>query len=116
MSLNALFNLSTPCAIYKLKTRTSQGKYGMPGEVEHYYDSKPDYPLVECYFKKLSETIIDKGPNKVIQQTYKILFPPEANLSINDKVVWNGNDYYLESPENKFNEFISVQATREKNL
>lgn len=116
MSLNALFNLSTPCEVYKIKKKTIPGKYNMPGEVEYYYSDTPDYPMVECYFKKMSEDIYDAGPNKVIKQTYKILFPPEAQLNINDKVVWNGNEYFLESPENKFDKFISVIATREKNL
>lgn len=116
MSLNALFNLSPTCAVYKLKSKTASGKYGLPGETEHYYADTPDYPAVECYFKKLNETVYQAQPDKKIDQTFKILLPPEADVSINDKLVWNDMTFILDAPENKFDKFISVTAHRVESL
>lgn len=116
MSLNQLFNMSPTCEIYKLRKRTGPSKFGVPGEIEHYYSETPDYPVVECYFKKLNEEIYQAGPDKKIRQRYKVLFPPEADVSINDKVVWNGMTFYLEAPENKFDKFIQAIAVRDEYL
>ncbi|GAB2558224.1 DUF3599 family protein [Gracilibacillus alcaliphilus] len=111
--------LTDTCNIYHLKSRASGGEWGIPSDdrqQDHYYADDPDVSDQACYFVEKSQSITQGDPNNEIFQTYHVHFPIEADIRLNDKVVWDGIILKAQKPRKIKDHHIEVNLARRKNL
>lgn len=113
--------LSDRCDIYHLKERNvgGGGNWGIPDEdveEEFYYDDTPDAADVRCYFTERHQSLIQGEPDPTVIQSFLVHFLPNADVRVNDKVIWNGIEFKLQIPRKIKNHHIEVIAVRRGNL
>lgn len=108
--------LTHRCDIYHLKSRDTEGSYGVPGPKEYYYDDEPDLAGVRCYFTEKNQSIIQLAPNNTIFQSLLVHFLAKADIRTNSKVVWDGVTYKMQKPRKIKNHHQEVTVVRDDNL
>ncbi|SFM29086.1 protein of unknown function [Gracilibacillus orientalis] len=111
--------LTDTCSIFHLNSRSSGGKWGIPSDdrqQDHYYADNPDVEEQSCYFVEKNQSITQGEPNNEIIQTYRVHFPIDADIQINDKVVWEGITLKAQKPRNIKDHHIEVNLVRRVNL
>ncbi|BDG48779.1 DUF3599 family protein [Parageobacillus sp. KH3-4] len=109
------------CDVYHLTATNDEpsGSFGVPIEdfqPEYEYPETPDLVNEPCYFTEKNQTIVQGDPNNTIIQSFLIHFLPNADIRVNDKVVWNGVEFILQIPKKIRNHHIEVTAVRRENL
>lgn len=112
--------LTDQCDIFHLQNeQLSKDRFGVPVQdaqpVFSYLD-EPDEPDQACYFTERNQNITQQEPNATIHQSYLVHFPSNADVRINDKVVWEGITLKLQKPRKIKNHHIEVVAMRSESL
>lgn len=111
--------LDHECDIYHLKSRSSGGKWGIPDEnrqQEHFYAEKADVLEQPCYFIEKTQNVTQGEPNNEMFQTFLVHFPIDADIQLNDKVVWDGITLKAQKPRKIKEHHIEVTLLRRDNL
>lgn len=111
--------LTHRCNVYHLTQTAGSGKFGIPAEdlqKDSSYPPQADLTDVPCRFITKNQSITQGEPNNVIVETFKVHFLIDADVRINDKVVWEGTEYYLQKPNSINNHHIEVEAIRSGSL
>lgn len=98
--------------IYKQKKRKGKESYGVPQPDEYYYSNTPDMENVMCRVRRSTSPTIEQGqPFQEVIENYKIYFPIGTEIKENDKVVFNGVEFFLNIPFS-FRTHVEVNAWR----
>ncbi|AKC65584.1 MULTISPECIES: DUF3599 family protein [Bacillus] len=112
--------LTDRCDIYHLQEEQAAGNhYGIPvqdAQPVFSYSDEPDQVDQACYFTEKNQSITQQEPNATIHQSYLVHFPSNADVRINDKVVWEGITLKLQKPRRIKNHHIEVIAMRSESL
>ncbi|WP_408893503.1 DUF3599 family protein [Paenibacillus taichungensis] len=104
------------CDIYHMHSSARPGRFGVPSAFELKYGSVPDTADVPCWFVEKGQTINQAEPNNEILHSFLVHFLPDADIRVNDKVVWNGVELTLQVPRDLQGHHWEVTATRRGNL
>lgn len=104
------------CDVYHLTNEPQPTKYGVPQQAKRSYAETPDLADVPCYWQEQSQTVAQGQPNKTITQVYLVIFPPTADVRVNDKVIFKGAEFTLQVPNDMRGHHWEVTAIREGNL
>lgn len=112
--------LTDRCDIYHLQTeQLSNNHFGVPvqdAQPVFSYPDEPDQVDQACYFTERNQNITQQEPNATIHQSYLVHFPSNADVRINDKVVWEGITLKLQKSRKIKNHHIEVIAMRSESL
>ncbi|MCY7498239.1 DUF3599 family protein [Bacillus altitudinis] len=112
--------LTDRCDIYHLQEEQAAGNhYGIPvqdAQPVFSYPDEPDQVDQACYFTERNQNITQQEPNATIHQSYLVHFPINADVRLNDKVVWEGVTLKLQKPRKIKNHHIEVVAMRSESL
>ncbi|MEH7795636.1 DUF3599 family protein [Bacillus safensis] len=112
--------LTDRCDIYHLQEEQAAGNhYGIPvhdAQPVFSYPDEPDQVDQACYFTEKNQSITQQEPNATIHQSYLVHFPSNADVRLNDKVVWEGITLKLQKPRRIKNHHIEVIAMRSESL
>lgn len=95
---NALFH---KCDVYHAELEASTPLYGVPQKSEIKYPDLPDLTDVRSYWELQTNDIPNINsaePDRMITKTYKVFFLSSEDIRLNDKVVYEGNEYELMIP------------------
>lgn len=117
------------CNIYHIVQNETKTKYGVPQKTEKSfsYNDTPDKKDVYCYWGSYSDSVPnteDSEPNRKSEFMFTVLFKPNEDIRLNDKAVYNGDEYILGKPRTidapkmgvVTDMIIKVTATRITNL
>ncbi|OLN21854.1 DUF3599 domain-containing protein [Domibacillus antri] len=108
------------CDVYRLEAPVpSTGAFGVPVDQiarAPVYDAVPVASGVPCYFTERSQSVVQGEPNQTIFQSYLVHFLAEADIRINDKVVWDNTSFILQKPRLIRDHHKEVTAIRSDNL
>lgn len=112
--------LTDRCDIYHLKEeQKTDNLYGIPvqdAQPVFSYPDEPDQVAQPCYFTDKNQSITQQEPNATIHQLYLVHFSSNADVRLNDKVVWEGVTLKLQKPRKIKNHHIEVVAMRSESL
>lgn len=108
--------LTDRCDIYHLQETTDSPGYGLPGEIRYEYNNDPDLTNVPCYFNEKSQSITQGDPGAEIVHSFKVSFAVNADVRLNDKVIFDGIEYTAQIPKKIKNHHIEVTVTRKGSL
>lgn len=111
--------LEHECDIFHLQSESVDSGFGIPSEDRQsrfFYGDSPDVTEQSCYFTEKTQTITQGEPNREIHQTFLVHFPIEADIQLNDKVVWEGITLKAQKPRNIKDHHIEVTMIRRDSL
>lgn len=118
MSIKSL--LTHRCDVYHLTSEeTTKPTYGVSiddFQVEHPYDSSPDHTEVRSYFAEASQNIVQAEPDTKITEILNATFLFNADIRINDKIVFDGATYIAQKPRGIKKSHIEVKVKRVDSL
>jgi len=79
--------LDDTCNIYFVKTKTTQGGYGIPPKEEKYYSETPDLENIPCHFCKIIRYATQEEPQNVINYDRKLILPYGTLIKPMDKII-----------------------------
>lgn len=102
--------------IYKLKKETTPSSYGVPGQDKFYYSDEPDFENVPCNVQVSSKSakLYTQNPGQVVNESFKVVFQKCTDISVNDKVVFNGVTFRASVPRYIKNHHIEVEIMRDE--
>lgn len=117
------------CEIYHIVKDRADIKYGVPQKENKSfkYNKEPDIKDVRCYWGSYSDDVPDtkdSEPNRDSQFVFSVLFKPDEDIRLNDKAIYNGEEYILGKPRTinapkmgiVTDMIIKVTATKRGNL
>ena len=108
--------LTDKCNIYHLNESISSPGYGMPGDTQFTYNDQPDLVDVPCKFTEKSQNITQGDPGAEIVHSFAVSFLINADIRLNDKVVFEGAEYKAQIPRKVKKHHIEATVTRKGNL
>ncbi|MDP5273545.1 DUF3599 family protein [Chengkuizengella axinellae] len=111
--------LSDRCFIYHLNEIESINSFTFIDEIDFVYNDIPDELTVSCYFVPIDldeESIINNEPFFLVHEKFRVFFPINTDIRLNDLVEWNGVKYKAEKPMVKREHHIEVLVKRNSHL
>lgn len=105
--------LTDRCDIYHLIESTTSPGYGLPGEAVYSYPEEPDLTNVPCYFTEKNQSVTQGEPGVEIVQSYLVHFAINTDIRLNDKVIFNGQQYKAQIPKPIKKHHIEVTVVRQ---
>ncbi|OES45814.1 DUF3599 family protein [Domibacillus iocasae] len=112
--------LTHRCDVYRLEAQNSATPtYGVDASFivknkEH--NLVPVSVDVPCLFIEKSQTVVQGDPAQALLQRFLVHFLPNADILMNDKVVWDGEEFILQKPRKIRNHHQEVTAVRKVRL
>lgn len=108
--------LDHKCDIYHYTNQSVNKGYGFT-ENKYSYPDAPDEKDISCHFHVTDTNIKQDAPMNKYPAHIKVDFPADANIKLNDKVVWkdgsNTFSYTAEIPRNIRGHHIVVFVNRD---
>ena len=118
MSLESLLDHS--CDVYRLESKDSGSTYtNIPSphnQQTHSYSDKPVITGEPCHFEEQNQNVVQGDPATLFSQIMRITFLPDADIQLNDAVVWDGVRYILQKPKSIREHHQIVIGIRSDNL
>ncbi|WP_309087197.1 DUF3599 family protein [Domibacillus sp.] len=112
--------LNHRCNIYRLEEKeTAAPTYGIPTSSvvkKKEYEEIPIDQDVPCYFTEKGQSVVQGEPAQALVQSFLVHFLPDADIGMNDKVVWDGDEFILQKPRKIRNHHQEVTAVRKVRL
>lgn len=112
--------LTDRCDIYRLKEKVmSEPTYGIPASSvvkKKEYEEIPIDQDVHCLFVEKSQSVVQGEPAQALVQSFLVHFLPNVDIRMNDKVVWEGDEFVLQKPRKVRNHHKEVKAVRSVRL
>lgn len=106
------------CDVYHLE-KASGSILGVPQESDYDYPTTPSQTEVPCFFKlidyKLPDTD-DSHPNRILYEVYSVIFMQDYDIRLNDKVIYDGQEFQLNKPQKIHTVAWKVLAIRQKSV
>lgn len=112
--------LTHRCEVYRPEEKESAAPtYGVPAssivkKKEH--EQVPVAADVPCYFTEKSQSVVQGEPAQALVQSFLVHFLPNADIQMNDKVIWDGVEFVLQKPRKIRNHHQEVTAVRSARL
>lgn len=103
--------LNHRCDIYHYQSIKKDKGYGL-SSIEDGYPDIPELTDVKCHFHAETINVTQSEPHQDIIARRKVDFPLNTDIRLNDKVVYDGLNYYAELPNNVRNHHITVYLQR----
>jgi hypothetical protein len=108
------------CDVYRFKgAPAADPSFGVPAAAivkKPVYESVPIAAGVPCYFTEKNQSVVQGEPGQTVFQSYLVHFLPNADISLNDKIVWDGVTFILQKPKKIKNHHQEVTAIRSDDL
>lgn len=112
--------LTDRCDVYRLEEKETAGPtYGIPASLvvkKKEYEEIPIDQEVPCYFTEKTQAVFQGEPAQALAQSFLVHFLPNADIRMNDKVIWEGDEFVLQKPRKIRNHHKEVTAVRKVRL
>lgn len=112
--------LTDRCDIYRLEEKeVAAPTYGVPASSIVKQKEHEEIPIdqeVHCLFVEKNQSVVQGEPAQALVQSYRVHFLPNADIRLNDKVTWEGDEFILQKPRKIRNHHQEVTAVRSVRL
>lgn len=112
--------LTHRCDVYRLEAQNSAAlTYGVDASFivkKKEHNLVPVATHIPCYFTEKNQSVVQGEPNQALVQSFLVHFLPNADILMNDKVIWDGEEFILQKPRKIRNHHQEVTAVRSARL